>query len=60
LFDRFYRSHNNDSQEVYGHGLGLYIVRRLTEAMNGQVSASNREQGGAVFTVWFQVVREEE
>lgn len=50
LFDRFYRANTQDSQTVYGHGLGLYIVRRLTEAMGGWVEVSNRPEGGACFT----------
>lgn len=49
LFQPFYRASANDAQETYGHGLGLYIVRRLVEAMGGQVQASNRPQGGACF-----------
>jgi PAS domain S-box-containing protein len=50
LFERFYRSNSRDNQTVYGHGLGLYIVRRLAEAMDGSVSAQNLPQGGACFT----------
>ncbi|WP_299029855.1 ATP-binding protein [uncultured Thermanaerothrix sp.] len=49
LFQPFYRAAASDAQETYGHGLGLYIVRRLVEAMGGQVQASNRPQGGACF-----------
>ncbi len=52
LFDRFYRSNPADAQTVYGHGLGLYIVQRLTEAMNGRVSVVNAEGGGACFSIW--------
>lgn len=51
LFQQFYRR-NRDNQTVYGHGLGLYIVRRLLEAMNGRIEAANAPQGGAVFTCW--------
>lgn len=50
LFDRFYRSNPKDAQTVYGHGLGLYIVQRLLEAMNGTIRVENRPQGGACFT----------
>jgi signal transduction histidine kinase len=32
--------------------LGLYIVRRLVEAMQGEVRAENHPQGGACFTCW--------
>ena len=34
-----------------GMGLGLTITRRLVRAMGGSITARNRENGGAVFTV---------
>ena len=46
VFDRFVRS--SDST---GTGLGLSISRDLVEAHGGAVTATNRESGGAVFTV---------
>jgi PAS domain S-box-containing protein len=52
LFDQFYRSNPQDAQTVYGHGLGLYIVQRLLDAMGGEICAENRSQGGASFTFW--------
>ena len=45
---------------VYGHGLGLYIVRRLLDAMGGQIEVKNRPQGGASFTCWLPLVVESE
>ena len=52
LFDQFYRSNPKDAQTVYGHGLGLYIVQRLLDAMEGEIQAENCPQGGASFTFW--------
>jgi PAS domain S-box-containing protein len=51
LFDRFYRPDSQDAQTVYGYGLGLYIVKRLTETMQGHVTVQNRLPVGAVFSV---------
>ncbi len=60
VFDRFYRLHNGDAQTVYGHGLGLYIVRRLLQAMGGDIRAENRPFGGARFTFWLNAVQEKD
>ena len=59
IFERFYRLNNLDLQTVYGHGLELYIVRRLADAMHGEVQAANRPGGGACFTLWLPAVLEE-
>ncbi|MDR3573929.1 MAG: ATP-binding protein [Anaerolineaceae bacterium] len=60
LFDQFYRLNSGDSQMVYGHGLGLYIVRRLLDAMGGEITVKNRPQGGASFICWLPLVIESE
>jgi signal transduction histidine kinase len=49
LFDRFYRSDRARAGE--GTGLGLAIGRWIAEAHGGQITAGNRPEGGAVFTV---------
>jgi PAS domain S-box-containing protein len=59
LFQRFYRA-SSDSQLVYGHGLGLYIVKRMLEAMNGEIEACNNPERGACFTFWLPMVDEKE
>jgi signal transduction histidine kinase len=60
LFTRFFRSRPSDAQTVYGHGLGLYIVQRLLEALNGKIEAQNRPEGGASFTCWLPLAAEED
>lgn len=37
VFDRFYRVHAADDQNVYGYGLGLWVAKGLIEAMGGQI-----------------------
>lgn len=41
IFDEFYRADESRNKKE-GNGLGLYIVKNLIEAMNGQVWAENR------------------
>jgi PAS domain S-box-containing protein len=60
LFTRFFRSHPSDAQTIYGHGLGLYIVHRLLDAMDGKIEVENRPAGGACFTCWLPLVTEED
>lgn len=47
-FERFQRLHNGDDRAVYGHGLGLYMVRQLMRAMGGDVNLAPSDTG-AVF-----------
>lgn len=49
IFDRF--SRNDEAHSAEGTGLGLSIVRAIAEAHGGQVTAANREEGGASFQV---------
>lgn len=58
IFDKFVRADNSDSREVYGRGLGLYMAKRLIEAMHGTISASNQNTGGARFTITLPVMEE--
>jgi PAS domain S-box-containing protein len=49
LFERFERG---VSERHYGGlGLGLYITRRIVEALGGSIHASSEPQRGALFTV---------
>ncbi len=56
IFERFYRSdksrHSNE-----GHGLELYIVKNLTEALGGKINAQSSETDGTTFTVTFPAVK---
>jgi signal transduction histidine kinase len=39
------------TSRVPGTGIGLYVARRLIQAMGGTISVANRSEGGAAFTV---------
>ena len=50
VFDRFYRGEKSRSP-VEGHGLGLAIVRQLTENLGGSITVRSDETEGTVFLV---------
>jgi two-component system phosphate regulon sensor histidine kinase PhoR len=50
VFERFYRVDKSRSRPG-GTGLGLAIVKHLVELHGGEAVASNRPEGGAIFTV---------
>lgn len=51
LFQKFYRVDNTDTREIGGTGLGLYLCRRLTEAMNGRIWVESEYKKGSTFFV---------
>jgi len=51
LFERFFRAAN--ATNIQGTGLGLHIVARYAELMNGTVSCASNLDEGTTFTVHF-------
>ncbi len=49
LFQKFYRVNNSDRQEIGGTGLGLYLSRRLAEAMQGRLWVESVHGQGSTF-----------
>jgi len=49
--EQVFRPMYTTAQNQEGMGLGLTITRRLVRAMGGSITAANRKDGGAVFTV---------
>ncbi len=60
LFKRFSRLQHGDAQTVYGHGLGLYIVRRLLQAMDGDVRYEKTPDGRSCFTFWLPAIEDKD
>ncbi|WP_298738598.1 PAS domain-containing sensor histidine kinase [uncultured Chitinophaga sp.] len=53
LFERFYRGAN--ASNIQGTGLGLHIVNKYSELMNGSISCESELGKGTTFTVTFPV-----
>lgn len=51
LFDRFYRVDNRDNREIGGTGIGLALVKALTEAHHGTVTVESEPGRGSTFTL---------
>lgn len=49
IFDRFFRAQN--ATNIQGTGLGLNIVKKYTELMQGHISFENNADGGTTFIV---------
>ncbi|MDP9325240.1 MAG: HAMP domain-containing histidine kinase, partial [Candidatus Dormibacteraeota bacterium] len=51
IFEQFYRVQRPEQEAIGGTGLGLYIVRQLTEAQGGTIAIEDRSGGGSIFTI---------
>ena len=51
IFERFYRTDSSRSRQSGGAGIGLAIVKALTEQLGGQITVESRENEGSAFTV---------
>lgn len=51
LFQKFYRIDNNETRDIGGTGLGLYLCRRLAETLGGRIWAESTLGLGSKFFV---------
>jgi len=59
IFDRFSRGSQTSYDWSRGYGLGLYIVRELLKAHNGDIWVENTPEGGACFVLTLCIVEED-
>ncbi|MBI3889345.1 PAS domain-containing protein, partial [Candidatus Saccharibacteria bacterium] len=60
LFQKFYRVDNTDTREIGGTGLGLYLCRKLIEAMNGRIWVESEYKHGSTFFIEVPRITHEE
>lgn len=53
VFEKFYRSGNEDVRKTKGTGLGLYLCRRIAENHKAKIKATDNQPQGSIFTVEF-------
>jgi len=54
LFDKFSTNQRHGTEKEQGNGLGLYIVKQLTELLGGTVNVKSAEGKGTSFTLEFR------
>jgi two-component system phosphate regulon sensor histidine kinase PhoR len=55
VFDKFYRVHSEETENITGTGLGLAIVKTIVEKHNGRVWVESEPGKGSTFTVLLPV-----
>jgi len=61
IFRKFYRVQNNDTQNIEGAGLGLFISNEIVKNHKGRLKVSSPGRGkGSIFSVLLPVSREVE
>ncbi len=59
IFERFYRIGSEDTRKTHGTGLGLFLVREVSESFQGRAWATSSGPGqGATFTVEVPLLNE--
>lgn len=58
LFQKFYRVKNEETHEIRGTGLGLWITKQIVELMGGSISVESIKGVGTHFIITFPQVKE--
>lgn len=53
IFNKFYRSENEETRKTKGTGLGLYIVKQLVEMHNARIVVKDNSPKGTTFVIQF-------
>jgi two-component system, OmpR family, sensor histidine kinase BaeS len=54
IWDRFYRVDQSRARKTGGTGLGLYVVKKIIESHNGEITVESKENQGSIFTIFIK------
>jgi signal transduction histidine kinase len=54
VFEKFYRSGNEQTRKTQGTGLGLFICKKIAQSHKADISITDNKKGGSIFTVTFK------
>ena len=57
LFERFFRVKSEETQDIRGTGLGLWITREIVQSMKGSISVESIEGKGSDFIISFPLIK---
>ena len=60
IFEKFYRVHTDQTDEIEGNGLGLAIVKSIVEQHGGQVDVESEVGVGSIFSFSLPIIPSEE
>ena len=60
IFDKFYRVHSEETEDISGTGLGLSIVKSILEKHNGRTWVKSEPNGGSCFSFLLPRLSEKE
>lgn len=53
IFDKFYRSGNENTRKAKGTGLGLFLSRKIAEGHGAEISINDNRPTGSIFIIEF-------
>ncbi len=55
IFEKFYRTGNENTRKAKGTGLGLYLCQKIVQGHHGYIAVKDNSPTGTNFTVTFQI-----